>query len=62
MNVVRRISLILCLSIAIISITGCNRSDSGKSDPSVSVSAQEKTEFSLNTDGPVSYFGRVVIH
>lgn len=61
MNVVRRISLILCLSIAIISITGCNRSDSGKSDPSVSVSAQEKTEFSLNTDGPVSYFGSVVI-
>ena len=61
MNVVRRISLILCISIAITSLTACKRSQSEKTDPSVSVSAQEKTEFSLNTDGPVSYFGSVVI-
>lgn len=61
MNVVRRISLILCISIAITSLTACKRSQSEKTDSSVPVTAQSQTSLSLNPDGPVSYFGSVVI-
>ena len=61
MNVVRRFALILCLSIAITSLTACKRSHSENADSSVCASSQGQSEFFVDSDAPVSYFGSVVV-
>ena len=61
MNIVKRISLILCISTAITSLTACKRSHSGNADSSACAASQGQSEFFVDSDAPVSYFGSVVV-